>query len=81
LSEDQNGFQRDRSCCDSYFTLKILIEKHRQFNIETHLAFIDFVKAFDKVIWRKLLEILAYDNEPVKLSLSVIIYIAITKLP
>ncbi|KAJ4428526.1 hypothetical protein ANN_24570 [Periplaneta americana] len=47
--EEQNSFRKGRSCCDGYFTMQILIEKHREFNIETHLAFIDFRKAFDKV--------------------------------
>ena len=44
-----------------YFTLKLLIEKHREFNLGTHLAFIDFKKAFDKVNSNKLLWILADD--------------------
>ncbi|KAJ4443024.1 hypothetical protein ANN_04674 [Periplaneta americana] len=47
LVEEQNGFRRGRSCADSYFTLKLLIEKNREFNIETHFAFIDFEKVFD----------------------------------
>jgi hypothetical protein len=64
LSEGQNGFRRGTSCSHSYFTLKILIEKHREFNFETHLAFIDFVKVFDKVNRKKLLEILACDDVP-----------------
>jgi hypothetical protein len=27
--EEQNGFQKGRSCCDGYFPLKIIIEKHK----------------------------------------------------
>jgi sorting nexin-29 len=38
LGEEQNGFRRGRSCSNSYFSLKLIIEKHREFNIETHLA-------------------------------------------
>jgi hypothetical protein len=45
--------------------LKIIIEKHREFNIETHLAFIDYKKKlFDKVNRNKLIEILTEDNIP-----------------
>jgi predicted ribosome quality control (RQC) complex YloA/Tae2 family protein len=42
----------------------MIIEKHREFNIETHLAFIDYKKAFDKVSRHKLIEILTEDNIP-----------------
>jgi sorting nexin-29 len=44
IDEEQNGFQKGRSCCDGYFTIKILIEKHCEFNMETHIAFVDFKK-------------------------------------
>ncbi|KAJ4426643.1 hypothetical protein ANN_26441 [Periplaneta americana] len=64
ISEEQNGFRRGRSCCDGYFALKLLVEKHREFNLETHMAFIDFKKAFDKVNRNKLLQILADDQVP-----------------
>jgi hypothetical protein len=37
--------------------MKLLIEKRREFNLETHLAFLDYVKAFDKVKRDKLFEI------------------------
>jgi hypothetical protein len=64
IGEEQNGFQKGRSCCDGYFPLKIIIEKHREFNIENHLAFTDYKKAFDKVNRNKLIEILTEDNIP-----------------
>ena len=50
LGEEQNGFRKGRSCCDGYFTMKLLIQKHREFNVETQIAFIDFQKAFDKSV-------------------------------
>ena len=34
LGEEQNGFRKGCSCCDGYFTMKLLIEKHREFNVE-----------------------------------------------
>jgi sorting nexin-29 len=62
LGEEQNGFQRGQSCADSYFSLKLITEKHREFNIKTHLAFIDFEKPYDKVNRNTLLDILATDT-------------------
>jgi TusA-related sulfurtransferase len=44
--------------------LKIIIEKHREFNTETNLTFIDYKKAFDKFNRNKLIEILSEDNIP-----------------
>jgi sorting nexin-29 len=64
LGEEQNGFRRAQSCADSYFSLKPITEKHREFNIETHFAFIDFEKALDKVNRNTLLDILAADDIP-----------------
>ena len=58
LSEWQNGFQRGRSCINPLFSMKLLVEKRREFNLETQLAFIDYVNAFDKVERDKLFEIL-----------------------
>jgi len=58
LSEWQNGFQRGRSCINPLFSMKLLVEKRREFNLETQLAFIDYVSAFDKVERDKLFEIL-----------------------
>jgi TusA-related sulfurtransferase len=51
--------------------LKIIIEKHREFIIETRLAFIDYKKAFDKVNRNKLIEILAEDNIPNQLITAI----------
>jgi hypothetical protein len=48
----------------TYFTMKILIEKHREFNMETHIAFVDFKKAFDRINRKELLRILASDQVP-----------------
>jgi TusA-related sulfurtransferase len=42
--------------------MKILIEKHREFNTENHIAFVDFKKAFDRVNRKELLRILASDQ-------------------
>jgi hypothetical protein len=47
MTETQNGFRTGRSCTDPKFCLKLLIEKRREFNLETHLLFIDYEKVFD----------------------------------
>jgi TusA-related sulfurtransferase len=49
------------------FTVKILLEKHRELNMETNIAFVDryiykIKKNFDRVNRTKLLEILQNDN-------------------
>jgi hypothetical protein len=41
LSECQNGFRKGRSFIDPLFGMKLLIEKRREFNLETLLAFLD----------------------------------------
>jgi len=58
LLECQNGFQRGISCVDPLFSMKLLVEKRREFNLETQLAFIDYVNDLDKVERDKLFEIL-----------------------
>jgi hypothetical protein len=50
LDETQSGFRKGRSCPDCYFTLCQIIEKHREFNLLILIAFLDYEKAFHKVI-------------------------------
>jgi hypothetical protein len=57
LCEEKNCFRRVRSCTDSIFIIQQLLEKHREYNIETHLLFVDYYKAFDSVLRNKLWEI------------------------
>jgi glutaredoxin-related protein len=51
--------------------LKIIIKKHREFNTETHLAFTDYKKTFDKVNRNKLIEIPTEDNIPNQLIMAI----------
>jgi hypothetical protein len=44
LLEEQNGFRKGRSCMDCIFSVSQIIEKHREFNIPTYIAFIDLKK-------------------------------------
>ena len=45
LLEEQNGFRKGRSCMDCIFSASQIIEKHRELNIPTYIAFIDFKKS------------------------------------
>jgi hypothetical protein len=44
---NQNGFKKDHSSTDPASYVK-LTERRRGFNVETHLAFIDYEKVLDK---------------------------------
>ena len=59
LLEEQNGLRKGRSCMDCIFSASQIIEKHREFNIPTFIAFIDFKKAFDSVDRDKLWTIMS----------------------
>lgn len=58
LNEEQSGFRKGRSCTDNIFITKQVIEKRREVNLETHIAFIDFEKAINRVMRSKLWEII-----------------------
>jgi len=52
---------------DCLFSASQIIEKHREFNITTYIAFIDFKKAFDSVDRGKLLTIVLSKGIPTHL--------------
>jgi len=64
ITETQNGFQKGQSCTDPTFYLKLLIEKRREFNLETHLLFIDYKKAYDNIQRQILFNILKSRHNP-----------------
>ena len=47
--EEQNGFMRQRGCCDGIFTVKLALQKRHEHGLGTWAVFIDLVKAFDSV--------------------------------
>jgi len=58
LLEEQNGFRIGRSCIDNVFIIKQIMEKRREFDLETHMAFVDLENAFDRVDRNQLWQIL-----------------------
>ena len=64
MTETQNGFRKGQSCADPTFCLKLLIEKRREFNLETHSLFIDYEKAFDNIKRQILFNILKSRHIP-----------------
>ena len=71
LLEEQNGFRKGRSCMDCIFSASQIIEKHREFNIPTYIAFIDFKKAFDSVDRDKLWTIMSSKGIPALLITAI----------
>jgi hypothetical protein len=58
LFPGQNEFRIGRSCIDNIFIIKQTTEKRREFNLETHMAFLDLEEAFYRVNRKKLWQIL-----------------------
>jgi hypothetical protein len=71
IDETQTALHKGRSCADGCFPLKLLIEKHKEFNLQTHTAFIDSKKAFDRVGRNLLLGILKKDHVPYQLMKAI----------
>jgi len=53
-SEEQAGFRPQRGICDQIMSLRIILEKAREWKQPLCLCFIDFTKAFDMVQHDKL---------------------------
>jgi len=64
ILEEQNGFRKGRSCMDCIFSASQIIEKHKEFNIPTYIAFTDFKKAFDSVDREKLWTVMSSKGIP-----------------
>jgi hypothetical protein len=45
LIGEQNGFRKGRSCSDGYFSLKLIIEKHKRDQYRLIAAISTFIKA------------------------------------
>jgi len=49
LSQEQNGFRRNRSTTDNIFIMGQVLEKCYECNIEMHVLYIDFKQAFESI--------------------------------
>ena len=58
LGEDQFGFRRRRGTRDAIGMLRIISERTLEIDEEISVCFIDWQKAFDRVNWTKLMQIL-----------------------
>ena len=58
ISEEQGGFRRGRGCVDQIFTVKMLAEKYLVKGRKLYAAFMDLEKAYDRVDWNALWDVL-----------------------
>lgn len=58
IAEEQAGFVPGKGTREQILNVRQLIEKVREFNVPMILCFVDYSKAFDKVRWNQLWEIL-----------------------
>ncbi len=49
LHESQCGFRKGRGCADQLLSLRIMMEKAREYSGPLFMCFIDLKKAYDKV--------------------------------
>ena len=59
LDDNQCGFRPSRGCVDQIFSVKILMQRAKEFNKPIHLCFVDLQKAYDTVNRDALWEILS----------------------
>ena len=63
----QFGFRKNRSTTNEIFTLRQILEKSKEFGIETHHLFIDFKSAYDTIKRDQLYKAMSEFNIPNKL--------------
>ena len=52
LRDSQCGFRPGRGCVDKVFSLRILMEKAREFHTPLYLCYVDLTKAYDRhALW------------------------------
>ncbi|XP_055548204.1 uncharacterized protein LOC129731867 [Wyeomyia smithii] len=67
VGEYQCGFRVGRSTTDQMFTLRQILDKFREHNLQTHHLFIDFRAAYDTVKRNELWQIMLEHGFPTKL--------------
>jgi sorting nexin-29 len=69
IGEYQAGFRTGKSTTDQIFTVKNLLEKAWEHNVEIHQIFVDFQKACDSIQRDKLYAIMANESNYGRLNL------------
>ena len=72
--EEQNGFMRQRGCCDGIFTVKLALQKRHEHGLGTWVVFIDLVKAFDSVPRDGLYTVLGKLGIPPKMTRLIMLF-------
>ena len=67
LGEEQVGFRQGRSTTDQIFTLRMILEKYREYNKDLHQLFVDYRQAYDSIHRSSMWHILEQYNIPKKL--------------
>ncbi|XP_055533253.1 uncharacterized protein LOC129723146 isoform X2 [Wyeomyia smithii] len=67
VGEYQCGFRGGRSTTDQMFTLRQILDKFLEYNLQTHHLFIDFRAAYDSVKRNELWQIMIEHDFPTKL--------------
>ncbi|XP_038116806.1 uncharacterized protein LOC119769006 [Culex quinquefasciatus] len=67
VGEYQCGFRAGRSTTDQMFTLRQILDKFREYNLQTHHLFIDFKAAYDSVKRNEIWKIMVEHGFPAKL--------------
>lgn len=67
VGEYQAGFRAGRSTTDQMFTLRQILDKFREYNLQTHHLFVDFKAAYDSVKRNELWQIMLEHGFPTKL--------------
>jgi len=67
IGEYPAGFRTGKSTTDQIFTVKNLLEKVWEHNVEIYQIFVDFQKAYDSIRRDKIYAIMAYFGIPSKL--------------
>src|SRR6218665_95370 len=60
LGEDQFGFRKGRGTRDAIGALRMMAERSLESKQEVYICFVDYEKAFDRVDWKKLINILRW---------------------
>ena len=58
MGKTQLGFRKACGTRDAIGVMRMLCERSLEFNNEVYVCFVDFEKAFDRVNWKKMMEVL-----------------------